>query len=554
MPNHPWLRLHVIGMLLFFAVFILLKTSFGILICDDAYITLSHARSWNSGIGPIMSSYNPVCATSTPLHTLILTLEAALFRSQDYISLAFFTNLAWDLMGLFFLYRLALKGLKLSPPFALAAMAAYGMSVNFLAVSAYGMETPMVVALALAGTWFALYSQRQLPGLLIVCFLAPLSRPEGALLPAVLVLLNLRHGLRDVNALKYVVWRRAILYTVSATMGLACFFLFYQYAYGAWLPHSVIAKRMELSIGFVEGLRSWILNVFYKGPTTGGVRVVTGFNLVVIIGSVIGFWKSTALWKAKNSFHQMRAPDPLHKNVSIGTHGPIRPIAWEILVWPGCYFLFFMASHSSYILFTWYYLPVLPFLILFIISGLERLYQSVFPSDFQNDLQSHFQSHRMEKLIWALVLGFMILVPVQTFRQQLPQKHRFAEEVREGRYRQAGHMLDSLSGPNQHPLVMIDEVGALGYYSKVRILDTHGLLSPEALPFLKGEKDTYFLRMAAMQEKHDPDWILGMRLVADEGQWYPGEDGLYSGYEATYILRRPPHGYNFEMWRRSLDN
>jgi hypothetical protein len=39
-------------------------------------------------------------------------------------------------------------------------------------------------------------------------------------------------------------------------------------------------------------------------------------------------------------------------------------------------------------------------------------------------------------------------------------------------------------------------------------------------------------------------------LTKDEGLWYPGEDGLYSGYEAAGILRLPPHGYNLELWRR----
>jgi len=56
--------------------------------------------------------------------------------------------------------------------------------------------------------------------------------------------------------------------------------------------------------------------------------------------------------------------------------------------------------------------------------------------------------------------------------------------------------------------------------------------------------------MARMQEKFDPDWIMGLRLAKDEGLWYPGEDGLYAGYEAAAVLRLPPHGYNMELWRR----
>ena len=56
--------------------------------------------------------------------------------------------------------------------------------------------------------------------------------------------------------------------------------------------------------------------------------------------------------------------------------------------------------------------------------------------------------------------------------------------------------------------------------------------------------------MAAMQDRFDPDWIMGLRPVEDEGLWYPGEDGWYSGYETYAILRLPPHGWNMELWRR----
>jgi hypothetical protein len=439
-----------------------------------------------------------------------------LLRTHDYVSLAYFTNLVWDAVGLFFLHRIAVRGLRMSPPFALAAVAAYAFSVNSLAVSAYGMETPMYVALALGGSWFAFYATRPMPGLLMVSLLAPLARPEGALLPATLVALHWWRGSRsdgDGEASKgRRDWGRALACAVATALGLALFFAFYRFAYGHWLPHSVVAKRLEIRVGFAEGLRSWLINAFYKGPTTGGVAAVTVCNLAAMAAAGLGYLRSPLPGKSR------------------------APIPWELLVWPLAYFLFFTITRSSYILFTWYYLPVLPFLLAFALCGMERL----------------AAGRAGERMAWAAVLFFLAWIPVQTFRQDLPRKHRFAEEAREGRYREAARILDSISGPDRHPLVMIDEVGALGYYSHVRILDTHGLLSPEALPYLPGTRDTYLARMAAMQDKYDPEWILAMRLVEDEGKWYIGEDGLFAGYAPAFILRKPPHGYNFEMWRRTL--
>ena len=483
------------GLLLCFSAYALLKAAFGILICDDAYITLAHARSWNAGLGPIMSAQNPVCATSTPLHTALLALAGLVLHTSAFPSLAYFTNLAWDLVGLRFLYRIAKRGLALPEPFALLALAAYALSVNFLAVSASGMETPMYAALALAGTWYALYATRPWPGLTAVAWLAPLARPEGALLPAALLFLH---------------WRRTrnkkvtLIGAAAAGLGLGLFFAFNRFAYGHWLPHSILAKRLEIHVGPLEGLRAWVLNVFYKGPCLGGFALATLGNALFVIGAAMGYRR-----------------------------GPRAPAPWGILLWPGLYFLFFMATGASYILFTWYFLPVLPFLILFLTAGLERLARDRVP----------------EKAAWIGLLLFLAYVPAQTFRQRLPEKHRFTEQAREGRYRKAARIVDSLAVPGKLPLVMIDEVGAIGYYSHARILDSHGLLSPEALPYL-GPAEGYYVRMIAMQDKFDPDWILTMRFTKDEGMLYPGEDGLFAGYGLYRILRLPPHPYNMEMRHR----
>lgn len=497
----------ILALLLLAAAYVVLKRAFGILICDDAYITLSHARSWNAGLGPIMSAGNPVCATSTPLHTVVLALQGLVTGFADYPALAYWTNTTWDLIGLFFTWRIAKGGLGLSGPWPLLAMAAHALSVNALAVSASGMETPMYVALALAGTWYALYSQTASPHLAVIAVLAPLARPEGALLPIALILVRrLRMSGFDRTA-RRVAWATAA--------GLCLFFAFNLYAYGFPLPHSIVAKRLEIHVGFGEGIQAWILNVFYKGPSFGGVTAVTLANFLVIGAALAGYARG---WKAD------------------GTRAP-----WSLLAWPFLYFLFFMATRSSYALFTWYFLPVLPFLILFLIGGVERL------------LRDRLQA----SLHWALFFGFLAWVPAQTFRQRLPQKHVAAEAAREGRYREAARVVDSVAQSlpagkapgSQVPLVMIDEVGAVGYWSHARILDTHGLLSPEALPYL-GPAEGYWLRMAAMQDKFDPEWILGLRLAKDEGLMYPGEDGLFSGYKVERILRTPGHPYNLELRRR----
>ncbi len=550
----------IIGFVLFLAGYLLLKFAFGILICDDAYITLAHARSWNLGLGPIQSALNPVCATSTPLHTMLTSLLALIFQSSDFVRIAYFNNIFWEIVGFYFLYRICISGIKFAEPWAILAVSAYAFSINQLAVSAYGMETPMVVSLALAGTWFALFSPptsssssltstsslaiqalKKIPwGLANVSFFAPLARPEGVLIPAVLIPLYFWNGWKDEKQSRKEIIRNSLICILKSILGFILFFCFYRYAYNNWLPHSILAKRLEIHIGFWEGIQSWVQNVFYKGPTLGGWSMITMGNLLLIGMAGIGFYQQDKR----------------------------RSIPWKILIWPFTYFLFFTVTRSSYVLFTWYYLPVLPFLIAFIVCGLERFWTKILVAkeNFENEkiagaeLDKKFVPKKIitrlfNQAPWIFLFAFLFWVPAQTFKQHLPDKHRLAENVREGRYREAAGILDSLDkiqiGKLTNPSwVMIDEVGALGYYSHIRILDTHGLLSPEALPFLSPERNGYFGRLTAMRKQCQPEWIVGMRLVRDEGKWYPSEDSLYEGYKLVKILRRKSHGYNFEMWRR----
>lgn len=517
------------------AAYAALKHAFGILICDDAYITLAHARSWASGLGPIMSSLNPVCATSTPLHTALLALAGRVLGGGDYPEYAYWINALWDLAGCFYLYRLARFGRKLPGPWPWLCVAAYALSVNALAVSASGMETPMYVALALAGTWYAFHAERAGYALALVAFLAPLARPEGALLPGVLILMR-GFGFAAAGSAPHPpapsapgagpgfrLDRDSRLAAAAAVLGLGLFFAFNLYAYGHALPHSIVAKRAEIHIGLAEGLRAWVLNVFFKGPCFGGTRTVALANLAVLAAAASGWIRR----RNRNGTVTGRLSEAGGPRNPGGTRA-----AWILLVWPGAYFLFFLATGASYVLFAWYFLPVLPFLILVVIEGLARRLEGLPPS-----------------AAWALFFGFLAFVPAQTFRQGLPAKHRLAEAGREGRYREAARIVDSLAVPGHPPTIMIDEVGAIGYGSHARILDMHGLLSPEAMPYL-GPAEGHWPRMAKLQDRMDPEWIVALRLVKDEGLLYPGEDGFYAGYAPFRILRRPGHPYNLEIWRR----
>lgn len=493
-----------VGILVLLVLYAAMKAAFGILICDDAYITLGHARSWVSGLGPVMSAQNPVAGTSTPLFTALLALASLSLGTSDFERLAYGANVLADLAGLLLLHRIARKGLGLPAAWALGAAAAYGLSVNFLAVSAYGMETPLYAALALAAAWLRLFSARPFPWLFPVCLLAACLRPEGGLVAAMALAAG---WFRDAREPRPVRVRRAALVCLAAGTGLLLYFLFYLHAYGHILPHSVLAKRLEIRVGPGEALWSWVANVFYKGPAFGGFTTATLANLLFLGAAAAGHLRPASA----------RVP----------------AFPWSLLLWPAAYFLFYLATRSSYILFTWYYLPVLPFLILLAVHGLFRL---------SDGRMRPWQA-------WAVLFAFAAWVSFQTFRQDLPGKHRLSKAAREDRYEAAAAILNAQPGPA--PEVMIDEVGALAYFSRAKILDTHGLLSPEALPFLAPDPESHWDRLAALREKENPDWIVGLREAFLEDRFLPGEERVYHGYRRARILRVEGHGYNLEMWSKS---
>ena len=367
------------------------------------------------------------------------------------------------------------------------------------------METPLYTALALAGTWFRLFSARPLPGLLAVCFLAPLARPEGALLSGVADPAGSAPGRLEAHG-------RPI--RARRPWGMALFFAFYAHAYGHWLPHSVVAKRLELKVGCGEALHSWILNVFYKGPSLGGRALVTVGNLAVLAGAAAGLAR-------------------LRKHPAGAERAGL---CMTILLWPGLYFLF-----------SWPRAPAMP------CSPGITCPCCLSSCWWWRWVGSGWRAAAPPAAGWALLFAFLAYVPFQTWRQDIPRKHRFAQEAREGRYQEAARILDSAgSASAMPPAVMIDEVGALGYFARVKIVDSHGLLSPEALPFLAGP-GAHWSRLTAMRESLRPDWITGMRPEKDQGRFQPGEEALYAGYGLERVLRRPPHGFLVELWRREGD-
>jgi hypothetical protein len=331
-----------------------------------------------------------------------------------------------------------------------------------------------------------------------------LLRPEGLLLSVSLAAMaGWRFRKPDIPV-------KAVLAGIA---GLGLFLLINYLAWGHLLPNSVLAKRAGVGVGLGEGLQSWAANLFLKGPMVGGTRVVAAAWVI---------FAATAAW---GWIRSRRKADVL----------------LPLLFWPGTYFLFFLLSGASYVHFTWYFAPPLPFLILSVGLGCKLAWE-------QNNARIP-DVRKPWAPLWpqALALLLLFLAVITARRLDPAEKTRRAHVFREQRYALVAQYLDSLD--TREPVLM-DEVGVFVYRGSFPILDFHGILSPEVLPQVRRHAG-HGPRLLALVEAFHPRWIAWTTW----GE--PGEDTSYGEFavlrrdhELSRVFREPGSPHALHLWKR----
>ena len=95
-----------------------------------------------------------------------------------------------------------------------------------------------------------------------------------------------------------------------------------------------------------------------------------------------------------------------------------------------------------------------------------------------------------------------------------------------------GRWVAATTSPNS--LIAVNDIGAIAYFSENEVLDLHGLVSPEMIPFLsKGEKGI----MEALVKKR-PDFLIIFP------NWYPRIADLQPLFEPVYSVTVDPNLIN----------
>jgi hypothetical protein len=388
---------------------------------DDAFITFRYARNLAEGLGLV---YNPgewVLGTTTPLWALLLALGYRL-GLHDLPVLASSLSAICDATTAALLVLLAAR-LGWPIPSAVWFGLAWAINPVSIAFAMGGMETSLFVLVSLSALALAASGRLALAGL--VAGISCLVRPEGILVGAVVLGWGWLERRRELPiALAGVVAPLA-----TGAVGLWV-------AYGSPVPGSIAAKQIAYQTsGPADALLALVLHAGLPGWSTYllGVLPAAGGLLLAVFGLV-----SLAVLARR------------------GVGGGAT--AWQpFAAFGALLFLFYtVAGLRGVRLFPWYLVPLQPLYLLAVAAGLR--------------------SSGARASAWLPALLVLWQLPAIDWRQPLlPSGYTLERErvlLAVGR-----ELADTLPAT---AVVAAPEIGALGYASNLRILDTVGLVSPVA--------------------------------------------------------------------------
>jgi hypothetical protein len=409
---------------------------------DDAFITFRYSRNLVEGHGFV---YNPgvrTLGTTTPLYTLLMAALGWITGSGAYPWFAVVVNaLAAALTALLLaglMYRLA--GHLLPAALVGVLWAISPMSVTF---AVGGMETSVAILWMAAATWAYVTGRERW----MACFaaLGVLTRIDTLIWVGLLFahqLCEAWRGRRRSGRGKWP-WQGWLIFSAV----IAPWFLFSLVYFGAALPRSLDAKRLAYVVESTQAVVRLLQH--YATP-------FFEYDALGVPGIIVGLVLYPALAAAGTLYASRRCPRLL-----------------PFLLYPWVYLLVF--SLSNPLIFRWYLAPPLPAYFVAIVMGVWALAQAVAEAVHRPRLPT-IAGGTMGAVFVLFSLNAWVLRPDHGPNRPAPAMAWHEIELN---YRRMAETLRTEFGVTGQSLVAAGDIGAVGYYSRARILDTVGLITPE---------------------------------------------------------------------------
>jgi hypothetical protein len=390
-----------------------------------------------------------------------------------------------------------------------------------------GMETPVYVLLLLAA--LAAYAAGRSCWCAVFCALATLTRPDALLLVGPLFA-HLAWQRRRIP------WREAAL-LAGILLPWAVFATLY---FGSPLAHSVVAKsdayRLEPYSALVRLIQHYATPFFGHrvfGTWWVGAGILLYPFLALVGGLVLVRGRpplNPPVDRGRYTDHggEEEAPAPVRARLfslprpdcgqsglyggGLG-RGPL-----PLVLYPWLYFVALSAYNP--LIFRWYLAPVIPMYSLCILAGGHRLLCDL--AGFVGERGPAAQLVRQGlEIVLVLVLAGMLMNAWVAHPDHGPD--RPAPEMAwfklEQLYRRATRDLVAREPITAETRIAAGDIGAIGYESGARILDTVGLVSPEAVVYHPLPDEAYVITYAIPTElilDEQPDYVMTLEVYVRE--------------------------------------
>lgn len=442
---------------------------------DDALISLTFAKNLARGDGFVFNQPPPVLATTTPAFTMGVASLTGITGFEPTQVALWTSAVCWlALVWSFFVFRGAF-GLDPGQSAAVGWMVAAQGWVEHLSMEAYPFA--LILVLAAAMVW----SRRWFLGGLAVGVLF-LTRGEGVLFGAILGLVVVAGEARSRSGER----SPSLLYVLGAALPVLAWSAYALPTFGSILPATLAAKMAQVASGlwapfpvrlFGEWLPGWGVGPWGVTSTVLGYALV-GAGLVVI-----------------GARRRRMAVFP--------AWGVAYAVGYSLLGVPG---------------YAWYRLPVVFVLSLGAGLGLEAV--------VRKGLGSRRVGRIRAIVVWGLALALMVSAGWRT----VGAIRRPPTDQRGPAYLKVARWLNDNGRPEQS--VAFFEVGALGYFTDLAVVDLVGLVTPSVIPHVLNRD------FAGGFWEIRPDYLIG--LEGSEFTRTIVENPLFSGsYTAAVKIDGP---------------
>ena len=435
------------------------------IVLEDALITFRYAENLATGGGFTYNAGEHVLGTTTPFFTLLLGVFGFLFGTGSIAPVALAIGISAGGAAAWFLHA-ALVRLGWSNGLCLFVTGCFLFHPETLWTTTGGMETPLVLCL-MAISLHALARGASVTAATAAALLI-LTRIDGAIWAAVIYAAIV---IKDRPA-----WLRSLLVMGVVLLPWLAFAFWY---FGSPVPHSVIAKQAMGAIpdpftrGHLMAFVSWV------APFVGSIWPSPAWIGLVLFaaGGVFLFRKGSPHW--------------------------LWPIAAFPILFPAVLF-----AGRSPLYFDWYMAPIrLPALV---VGGLGVW-------GLAARVKAHLPGRSVRAVAAAALVSYGVFVV--WLDAGIARFHRDYQVNEDGARKKVGVWLD---GNTPHDAVVaMEAIGYQGYYSRRRVIDLAGLVSPDVVRIRKlspGNGDAFHRILVELQ----PDYLVLRSFEVDRNVHFHG--------------------------------